>query len=374
MPFDCVDEQVSTPTHDLEYPRAVDVDGDGHLDIVGSNAGDLVLWWGDGTGDFTADVYALSAFDRSAKVFVGELDGVQGLDVVLFQFDEWGTGARLVTVATQVEARVFGPPETLELLEFWDDGASPLALLDVDGDGRDDLAIVDDEYQNTVGNLSVLMNDGTGRFGSPIRSSLDSTCATQAMRTVNFDGGPEEVLVTEPSACFADGLARARVVAFEPNGAVASVAEIPGRPFDLGPATGDLDADGFVDIVVQAGEASQVLLGLGDGSFTPGPTFPGLRVGFIGQIDGLAGEDMSGSLLTDDDAYSPVVLFDPLGAAQLVPTPPLPDPFVFSSASGDFDEDGCLDKLFYYPTDANPDGWLLRRCFATCGATEAIAP
>ncbi len=133
-----------------------------------------------------------------------------------------------------------------------------LVSADVNGDGN--LDVISVIYEG----LSVILGDGTGRFGPPI---VTTTKAQLVYAAVSGDVDEDDI----PDIVVADVLSKSLLV-FRGNGlggfAPPTVAfGIDGSLPDLG--IGDLDLDGHLDLLLtQVNSQLDVLSGAGDGSFT----------------------------------------------------------------------------------------------------------
>jgi len=133
-----------------------------------------------------------------------------------------------------------------------------LAVEDLNGDGRNDVAVANGTGAKVV---SVLLNDGKGGFA---RADYATGASPQsaALADVNGDGRPD-VLTANSSA---------RTVSVLRNvggGALATKADYPTGPLPIAVGAGDLNGDGRPDLVTaNSGAATvSVLLNRGNGTF-----------------------------------------------------------------------------------------------------------
>jgi subtilisin family serine protease len=273
----------------------VDVNGDGHLDVITSGITLDVGPFGPDTGDSVAVLLGDGKGGLSpGRIFRGE-PGMFNLAVG----DVNGDGKPDVLTSNQDNDTMsvylndgkggFGDP-TGNYIGFISNGVttgainaaydSPL-VQDVNGDGKPDIVFLEYPTADPVFSwkLTVLLNDGTGHFSSPIRSdAMEGTLAIQDLQLVDVRGtGKPDLLVLGGTGDVGLGT----ILGFSPNhgdGTFGPLKLIPlsGTPWIF--ATGDFDGDGKVDLVIagQTGQSSGLIdrltfmKGNGDGTFTPG--------------------------------------------------------------------------------------------------------
>jgi Ca2+-binding RTX toxin-like protein len=148
-------------------------------------------------------------------------------------------------------------------------GSDPfsVAVGDLNGDGLPDLAVANSNSEN----VSVLLGDGTGRFGTATNFNVGSGSISVAIGDLNGDGLPD-LAVANPisndvSVLLGDGTGRFK--------------DAPNSPFNVGSdptsvAIGDLNGDGLPDLAVANYSSNNVsvLLGDGTGRFKDAPNSP----------------------------------------------------------------------------------------------------
>jgi hypothetical protein len=147
-------------------PRSVgigDLDGDGRSDLVVANlySNDVSVLLGRGDGTFGPQA-TFAAGALPVALAIGDWDGDGRKDVAV------ANASGGVSVLLGHGDGSFDAPaayDTGGTTSFWDAGI-PLAVGDLDGDGRQDLAVAD--YQSSV---SVLLGHGDGTFGAPRRAA-----------------------------------------------------------------------------------------------------------------------------------------------------------------------------------------------------------
>lgn len=150
---------VSLPLGATPYCVAAAPLSGGSQDLaVGLSTGQLAILKGNGDGTFQAAVsYACGTAPSAIKI--GDLDGVNGPDlavtdygaassVIVFLNDGTGAFAAGVSYATG------------------DADAQDVAIGDLNGDGKPDLAVANAGLPGDPGSISVLFNNGSGAFGA----------------------------------------------------------------------------------------------------------------------------------------------------------------------------------------------------------------
>ena len=246
-----------------------DLNGDGHLDVAVTNpdAETVSVLLGDGTGAFgTPTAFATGLPARSLSM--GDLNGDGHLDMVVTRVSSPDTVSVLLGDGTGW----FGAHTDFET------GPSPasVAMADLNGDGILDLVTADGPgvvSQGGVfvvfeGGVSVLLGDGTGRFGAHTDLDLGTNCVSVAIADLNGDRFPDlavtKVYSNSVSVLLGDGIG-----GFGAHNDFAAGSE----PVSV--AVGDLNSDGILDLavanvggfVVGGSDSVTVLVGDGSGGF-----------------------------------------------------------------------------------------------------------
>jgi hypothetical protein len=194
----------------------------------------------------------------------------------------------LILLLSQIGAVAQTPPQIAAPAQF-PLGASPNALAhgDFNSDGFEDVASANSGFPDDT--VTVLLNDGTGRFGSPIVTVLADYPVDLASADFNGDG-KDDLVVSE--------LGSIQLLLSNGNGTFTSSSASTLDNTSI--AVGDFNADGNADFAAGCGNVS-VSLGDGSGHFTFTADYPvidsqGLYVitadfNGDGRVDIAAGDD-----------------------------------------------------------------------------------
>lgn len=233
---------------------ATDLDGDGRVDLVVGNmmSGDVsVLLSGNGGYAEPDTIPLLYQPAGDISVALGDVDGDGRADLAVTGYD-----AAEIRVYRGDGTGGFGAPATFDV----GSGSQPtaIALGDVTGDGHLDLVVANGES----GSVAVLAGDGSGGFAAAVNSPAGNW--PDALVLADFDADDHlDVAVENPgtkevSILFGDGSGH-----FAAPQSVSVGAE--SEPFGL--AVGDVDGDGHPDLVVANAETG--------GEEFPPPELPG---------------------------------------------------------------------------------------------------
>jgi len=312
----------SPATSGMQWPVAVDVNGDGKPDLVGGFVNEMVVLLGNGDGSFQTPGFfplfgeAGSNTLNSATV-TGDFNGDGKPD---FAFSSASSNALAVVLGNG--DGTFGAPLIINLQTGY--VANFLYAADVNGDGRLDLISGNNLAQNISGSVnatfSVCLGNGDGTFQSPVEYQIGSSSylASMAIGDVNDDGKLDLVagVSTGPSLIFfgnGDGTFAAPFSQdIEPGDQLLlaglhgdgnldlltlATGETGGINIYSGDGTGsftssasygtgvnypdplamvDINTDGKLDLVVPSGNEQNfgILLGNGDGTFGQPATYP----------------------------------------------------------------------------------------------------
>ena len=158
-----------------------DVNADGLPDLAVANfwASDISILLNKGNGQFAAGVrYPVIEWPTSVAIGDVNADGRPDLAV-----SNWETGDNKagVSILLNLGNGRFDKQTRYEATPYH---PSSVAMLDVNGDGRLDLAVSD----VIDGKVSILLNLGNGRFGSPTRYDTAGDASSVVVGDVNGDG------------------------------------------------------------------------------------------------------------------------------------------------------------------------------------------
>jgi hypothetical protein len=246
-----------------------------------SGSGDVTVLLGNGDGTFnTAVSYSLGA-SGATSVAVADVNGDGKLDLIV------ATGSN----AAGLVGVLFGNGDGTFQAEatYSSGGLSPLALAvaDLNGDGKPDVVVSNQwaDDTDTNSNVSVLLNDGTGKFPTAMSNLTGGFYPDSiAIADVNRDGKPD-LVVANSSVGSDGGLGNVGVLLGKGDGTFQAAATYASGGYGAAAvAVADVNGDGKLDVVVAncSGSSSDctgsagdvgVLLGNGSGSFQTAVTY-----------------------------------------------------------------------------------------------------
>jgi hypothetical protein len=273
-----------SPITGLFDPNAIivgDFNGDGKADLafkVGYYNGGVAIYLGNGNGTFTeasnSPITVGGDFDYIDALATGDFNG-DGIADLVATLDAEGYGPSSVAILLGNGSGTFAPAPNSPVQV----GSGPISVAvgDVNGDGFPDL-VTGNFYDSTV---TVLLGKGDGTFaqasGSPI--AVGQNPYSVAIGDLNQDGKNDIAVANEDYESTAGSVT---VLLGNGNGTFTQAA---GSPVTVGDspqavAIGDFNSDGVPDLAVvnNGADTVTVLLGTGKGEFTPAESGP-IRVG-----------------------------------------------------------------------------------------------
>lgn len=358
---------------------AGDVTGDGNVDVIATGYDDdeILVYPGDGSGALGATQSLSSGGQYANWVEAVDINGDAVLDIVTANGDSGD-----VSVLLGDGAGGFASATT------WPTGPYPvsMAVADVNGDGAPDVVTAN----AGTSDLSILLGDGAGGFAAPVSMGIgpDAEPFGVAMADVNGDGSPDIVVANRgldgspfPPPEFPGNVS---VLINDGSGGFAAAVQLPLGPGDGradAVALGDVTGDGNIDIVISRpiANTADVLAGDGAGGFADAVSVPtGVGPNPItiadvtgdGHLDVLTGNAVGSSLsvLPGDGAGNvgfegnfPVGVFPHAVAAVDLNGDDAPDVVTVNAQGNDAsvlinDGAGGFAASVSYPVDISPTG------------------
>jgi uncharacterized protein (DUF2141 family) len=179
-----------------------DLNGDGKLDVIMTsfcteqgcaNGGDIGVFLGNGDGTFQPVVTYMTG-GRANAVAVADLNGDGKLDVAVAN-----GGSDTISVFLGNGDGTLQTPTIYSLAGY----AYAIAIGDVNQDGKQDLIVTTGDY-TAIGEVSIFLGDGNGKFRSPIAySTVEYGAVSIAIADLNGDGRPDLAVANycNSSAC-----------------------------------------------------------------------------------------------------------------------------------------------------------------------------
>ena len=248
-----------------------DLTGNGKLDLIvaiGSTTGSSVgVLLGNGDGTFQPVTTFSSGGFTALSVAVADVNGDNKPDLVVAN---WCTDNTCVASSVGV---LFGNGDgTFQTAKTYDSGgflANSVAIADVNGDGKPDVVVGNGNTSTTVpaGDLGVLLGNGDGTFQTAVPYSRGGDGATSvAISDVNGDGKPDLVVANCATTAIGCSAKNGDLAVLLGNGdgtfqTATTYGSGGSTPFGL--AVGDVNGDGRPDLVAANCVSNQCGTGLG---------------------------------------------------------------------------------------------------------------
>ena len=308
-------------TCSASYPEWIatgDVNGDGKADIVatiqnysgtGCPMNEVAVFTGLGTGKFKKPVfYPTGASVQSNDVFLADVNGDGHPDIVISNAD--GT----ISVLLNKGKGTFGTASLITSVAALSPHLNALAIADFNGDGKLDIAAASYYPGSYSNNVYILLGKGDGTFQAPITVQAApqyTDTNTLAAGDFNHDGKMDLLVTLEGSCSGYNGSAAYAFLQGKGDGTfTASSPVCTGGDYPVYPVVGDFNGDGKLDAFIPMLEeygynpvSGPVLLqGNGNGTFNRlGEFYVGAtsRAAVVADFNGDGSPDIA--ILNDDD-------------------------------------------------------------------------
>jgi len=329
-----------------------DFNGDGILDLAEATSGDdqavVLLGNGDGTFTFTPTFPNLGS-GQGQSIVTGDFngDGIPDIAVVVT-----GTYPKLPGLVQVLLGNGDGTFRVWQTLSF--PAPYALAVGDFNGDGVPDLAMTSTGANSTNGpnDVSILLGNGDGSF--TLKSTVTGFITPTSIIAGDFNGdGKMDLAVVDEATSSSVQNGFVTILLGNGDGTFTTLPETPAT--GQGPVfitTGDLNGDGILDLAVANALSNSVtvLLGNGDGTFTPTAASPtaggGPQSVAVGDFNGDGKADLvtaNGSITTVlGDSTVSVFLGNGDGTFAAAANEPA-GVGAFVAAAGDFNASGLDD-------------------------------
>jgi len=243
-----------------------DLDGDGNADLVvtdASTSAHVALGHGDGT---FAPFSAISLHSKPKGIAIADLnlDGIPDLAIAIFGPDRTFEGEVAILIGKGDGS--FASPAYYDVSNVGTQKANRLIAIDLNKDGKLDLAVAIQHGSRARNGLAVLLGNGDGTFDGAVISVADVNATDVAAADLNGDGKMDLALADSSNGGMAEVILGNGDGTFQP--ATAYSTEGVANTVSIA----DVNRDGFADLVVGT-PYTAILLGDGSGSFGPAAVY-----------------------------------------------------------------------------------------------------
>ncbi|MGA3349546.1 MAG: VCBS repeat-containing protein [Candidatus Sulfotelmatobacter sp.] len=229
-----------------------------------------------------------------------------------------------------------------------------VAVGDFNGDGKLDMIVPVYSVGSLLPDATVLLGNGNGTFREgPAFPVIGQNVNNAAVGDFNGDG-ILDLALSLPDAN------EVQVLLGNGDGSFTPLSPIPVSSGVFKVGTGDFNGDGKVDLVVSAFEVT-VLMGHGDGTFTARPSIPITGGGFASAVGDFNGDGIADLAVVNNSGSesSPssvtILLGKGDGTFRKLSSSPATGIDPLAIAVGDFDGDGILDLAVTNQNDGYPN-------------------
>jgi hypothetical protein len=351
---------------------AADFNNDGKLDVATSDSdavqfGNTVsVWLGNGSGTFGArQLFSLGSGNAAVPVGIAaaDFDGDGAIDIAVTAYGQAGSG-NSVRILHNNGNGTFAAAVSIPA------GMGPydIAAGDLNGDGRPDLVVANNEYS-----VNVLVNNGSGGFNTaiPYGNLTSDNWAGPLLACVTLgdvDGdGKLDVLYGNTRTW--DGFT-GRVVQLRNNGSggLTRASDIPLVTYTAGPADlalADLNGDGKLDILAaeydqRATDGVCVMMNNGAGNFGPATLYSAGQSTIAVLAADMNGDSKPDIVTADDYSNAVTVRLNP-GNGNFTTIPfDRAGSFQFFQDAADIDGDRDIDIFTSGPHPSADEGAIMR--------------
>ena len=302
-----------------------DLNGDGNADLVvtdGIKSAYVVLGNGDGTFGSSSKI---ALHNDPIGIAIAELNGDGILDLAIANFGPENNSQGEAAILIGVGDGTFAAPVYYPLTH----NGVRLVAIDLNHDGKLDLAVAVQHFSNAKNALAVLFGNGDGTFQNAV-TSISGSSDDVAAADFNADGNVDLALA---------GDGKVRIVLGNGDGTFQPVITYSAEGSSDTVAIADLNRDGLLDLLV-GGDHTVIFLGNGDGTFDPPVLYAvGNRFARIGYFN----RDRDADVVAGA-GYSEIGVAFGRGDGTLR-APRSFDGGAWGFDSGDFDGDGHADVV-----------------------------